>query len=265
MPVACGPGSRHYTRNRIADGAPPCTAIGLSSPAPSPCRVHTVKILLVEDDTRLCARLRDDLGRRGYAVDVAHNGIDAEHLGTEWSYDAVILDLGLPQRSGLEVLRNWRSQGNGVPVLILTARDAWHEKVDGFNAGADDYVAKPFHVEELSARLGALIRRAHAQPAGIVSAEGLTLDEARQSVVCGERVIGLSGIEFRLLRYFMLHPGEVLSKSHLAEHIYETDEERDSNVIEVYVNHLRNKLGAAYIATRRGQGYVFGAPQSCAR
>jgi DNA-binding response OmpR family regulator len=220
-----------------------------------------VKILLVEDDSRLRSRLKDDLGRRGYAVDTADNGIDAEHLGAEWPYDAVILDLGLPQRPGIEVLRNWRAQGNTVPVLILTARDAWHEKVDGFNAGADDYVAKPFHVEELCARLGALLRRAHAQPTGVVTAAGLTLDEARQSVSSGGREIGLSGVEFRLLRYFMLHPGQVLSKSHLAEHIYDNDSERDSNVIEVYVSHLRNKLGAETITTRRGQGYVFGAPR----
>ncbi len=219
-----------------------------------------VKILLVEDDEALCLRLRDDLDRRGYAVDVAHNGIDAEHLGTEWPYDAVILDLGLPQRSGLEVLRNWRALGNPVPVLILTARDAWREKVEGFDAGADDYVAKPFHVEELFARLGALIRRAHAQPAGGVSSAGLTLNESHQTVVAGQQVIALSGIEFRLLRYFMLHPGQVLSKSQLAEHIYDNDSQRDSNVIEVHVNHLRNKLGAGYITTRRGQGYVFGRP-----
>ena len=220
-----------------------------------------MKVLLAEDDTELCSRLRDDLSQRGYAVDIANNGVDAEHLGTEWPYDAVILDLGLPQRSGLEVLRNWRTRGNAVPVLILTARDAWHEKVDGFTAGADDYLAKPFHVEELCARLGALIRRAHSQPTGVVTADGLTLDEARQSVVSGERVIELSGVEFRLLRYFMLHPGEVLSKAHLAEHIYDNDSDRDSNVIEVYVNHLRNKLGSACITTRRGQGYVFGEPR----
>jgi two-component system OmpR family response regulator len=219
-----------------------------------------LKILLVEDDTRMCSRLRDDLGRRGYAVDVATNGVDAEHLGTEWPFDAVILDLGLPQRSGLTVLRNWRARGNAVPVLILTARDAWQEKVEGFGAGADDYVAKPFHVEELCARLGALIRRTHAQPAGAVTVEGLTLDETHQSVVSGDRVIALSGIEFRLLRYFMLHPGQVLSKTELVEHIYDNESSRDSNVIEVYVNHLRNKLGSACITTRRGQGYVFGTP-----
>ena len=219
-----------------------------------------MKILIVEDDPSLCSRLRDDLSQRGYAVDVANNGIDAEHLGAEWPYDAVILDLGLPKRSGLDVLKSWRRRGNAVPVLILTARDSWHEKVEGFNAGADDYVAKPFHVEELSARLGALIRRAHAQPTGVVKADGWTLDETRQSVISGDRVIKLSGIEFRLLRYFMLHPGQVLSKTHLTEHIYDNDSDRDSNVIEVYVKHLRDKLGPACITTRRGQGYVFEAP-----
>jgi len=216
-----------------------------------------MRILLAEDDARLSDRIKADLVQRGYAVDVADNGVDAEHHGNEEPYDAVILDLGLPQRSGLQVLRNWRERGNPVPVLILTARDAWHEKVEGFDAGADDYVAKPFHVEELYARLGALIRRAHAQPAGVVIADGLRLDEARQVVISGDRTVALSGIEFRLLRYFMLHPGQVLSKSHLAEHVYDNDSDRDSNVIEVHVSHLRNKIGAALIKTRRGQGYVF--------
>jgi len=217
-----------------------------------------MRVLVVEDDRVLGSRLKEDLRRAGYAVDVAENGIDAEHRGNEDPYDAVILDLGLPQRSGLEVLKSWRSRGNAVPVLILTARDTWHEKVEGFNAGADDYLAKPFHVEELHARLGALIRRAHAQPSGVVTGEGLTLDEARQRVVSGDRTIELSGVEFRLLRYFMLHPGQVLSKTHLAEHIYDDDSDRDSNVIEVYINHLRSKIGTQVIKTRRGQGYVFG-------
>ncbi len=219
-----------------------------------------MRILLVEDDPRLSSRLREDLSQRGYAVDIADNGIDAEYRGDAEPYDAVILDLGLPQRSGLDVLRHWRTRDNRVPVLVLTARDAWHEKVAGFEAGADDYLAKPFHVAELSARLGALIRRSHAQPGGVLRSEGLTLDEERQSVVAGGRTIELSGSEFRLLRYFMLHPGRILSKTHLVEHIYDDASERDSNVIEVYVNHLRNKLGAAYIATRRGQGYVFKGP-----
>jgi len=218
-----------------------------------------LKILLAEDDAQLAARLRVDLARRGYAVDVAGNGVDAEHLGTQWPYDVVVLDLGLPQRPGLEVLRNWRNRGRDFPVLVLTARDAWHEKVAGFEAGADDYLAKPFHVEELCARLGALIRRAHAQPAGVVAAPGLRLDEGRQSVFRGDMEIALTGIEFRLLRYFMLHPGQVLSKSHLVEHLYDSDTDRDSNVIEVYINHLRKKLGPDSITTRRNQGYVFGA------
>ena len=217
-----------------------------------------MKILLVEDDASLSARLKEDLDRRGYAVDLADNAVDAEHLGREWPYDAVILDLGLVGSSGLDVLKRWRKAGHTVPVLILTARDAWHEKVEGFNAGADDYVAKPFHTEELYARLGALIRRTHAQTSGSVSAGGLTLDETHQCVRIAAKVIQLSGIEFRLLRYFMLHPGEILSKSDLAAHIYDNDSDRDSNVIEVYVNHLRNKLGAHCISTRRGQGYVFG-------
>jgi two-component system, OmpR family, response regulator len=217
-----------------------------------------MRILLAEDDARLGERIREDFVRRGYAVDVADNGVDAEFHGDEEPYDAVILDLGLPQRSGLEVLRNWRQRGNAVPVLILTARDAWHEKVEGFNAGADDYLAKPFHVEELHARVGALIRRAHGQPTGFVASDGLRLDETRQVVIAGDRTIALSGIEFRLLRCFMLHPGQVLSKTQLAGHVYDNDSDRDSNVIEVYVNHLRNKIGAGLIRTRRGQGYVFG-------
>lgn len=217
-----------------------------------------MKILLAEDDGVLSTRLREDLTRRGYAVDVASNGVDAEYLGAEYPYDAVILDLGLPQRSGLEVLRHWRAAAKAVPVLILTARDAWHEKVDGFQAGADDYLAKPFHVEELCARLSALIRRTHAQTAGVVTAGGLTLDETRQTVLARGQEIALSGIEFRLLRYFMLHPGQVLSKTQLTDHIYDNDSDRDSNVIEVHVSHLRNKLGPQCIATRRGQGYVFG-------
>ena len=220
-----------------------------------------MKILLVEDEASLSSRLKEDLGRRGYAVDIADNAVDAEHLGDEWPYDLAILDLGLVRSSGLDVLKNWRRKGNALPVLILTARDAWHEKVQGFSAGADDYLAKPFHMEELCARLGALIRRTHAQTTGAVTAEGLTLDEAHQSVRVAGRDVPLSGIEFRLLRYLMLHPGEILSKSHLASHIYDNDSDRDSNVIEVYINHLRNKLGADCIATRRGQGYVFGVPR----
>lgn len=219
-----------------------------------------MRILVVEDDALLRDRLKKALAHAGYAVDVTDNGVDAEFMGTEEPYDAVVLDLGLPKRSGLDVLRNWRRQGTTVPVIILTARDAWHEKVDGFKAGADDYLGKPFHIEELAARLSAVIRRGHGQSAGKPQVAGLTLDEERQSVTLanGETVV-LTGIEFRLLRYFMLHPGQVLSKSQLTEHVYEFDADKDSNVIEVYINRLRQKIGKEFISTRRGQGYVFGS------
>lgn len=217
-----------------------------------------MRLLLVEDDAALVATLKRDLEAAGYAVDVADNGIDAEFMGNEQIYDVAILDLGLPRRSGLEVLQHWRSKHNRLPVIVLTARDAWHERVDGFKAGADDYVGKPFHVEELLARLNALLHRAHQQPAGPLSQGGLTLDEERQTVTTAEgQVFELTGTEFRLLRYFLLHPGRILSKSTLTEHLYDFDSDKDSNVIEVYVRRLREKLGNDRIETRRGQGYIF--------
>lgn len=219
-----------------------------------------MRLLLVEDDATLSSRLRADLEQTGFAVDVANNGIDATFMGESEPYDIAVLDLGLPGRPGLDVLRHWRESGNPLPVLILTARDAWHEKVDGFKAGADDYLGKPFHSPELIARLQALLRRGVARPHGPLRVAGLALDEDTQTVeilATGE-TFDLTGTEFRLLRYFMLHPGQVLSKSRLAEHIYDFDTERDSNVLEVYINRLRRKLGRDLIATRRGQGYVFG-------
>jgi two-component system OmpR family response regulator len=218
-----------------------------------------MRLLLVEDDTTLGRHLKTDLEQAGFAVDRVDNGIDGEFMGSEEPYDVVVLDLGLPDRSGLEVLGHWRAEGNTVPVIILTARDAWHERVDGFKAGADDYLGKPFHVEELLARIHAVVRRSHAQSAGPLHAAGLELDEDTQSVMTadGQRFT-LTGIEFRLLRYFMLHPGRVLSKSRLAEHVYDFDSDKDSNVLEVYINRLRRKVGRQLITTRRGQGYVFG-------
>ena len=220
-----------------------------------------MRLLLVEDDAALSDRLRLDLEKTGFAVDVAADGVDAEFMGDSEPYAVAVLDLGLPGRPGLEVLRHWRAVGNPLPVLILTARDAWHEKVDGFKAGADDYLSKPFHTAELIARLQALLRRGVARPHGPVRVAGLELDEETQTVgipATGE-AFALTGTEFRLLRYFMLHPGRVLSKSRLAEQVYDFESERDSNVLEVYVNRLRRKLGRDLIATRRGQGYVFGA------
>ena len=220
-----------------------------------------MRLLLVEDDALLSGRLRTDLERAGFAVDVTADGVDAEFMGESESYDVVVLDLGLPGRSGLDVLRHWRVAGNPVPVLILTARDAWHEKVDGFKAGADDYLGKPFHVAELLARLQALLRRGVARAPGPLRVAGLELDEETQRarVLATDETFELTGTEFRLLRYFMRHPGRVLSKSRLTEHIYDFDAERDSNVLEVYINRLRRKFGRDLITTRRGQGYILGA------
>jgi two-component system OmpR family response regulator len=217
-----------------------------------------MRLLLVEDDAILGPRLKQDLKRAGYAVDLADNGVDAEFLGREEPYDAVILDLGLPGRPGLEVLQHWRQQGNPLPVIVLTARDAWHERVDGLKAGADDYLGKPFHFEELLARLDALLRRSQERPGQPLSVAGLTLDEERQQVTLPSgSSVSLTGTEFRLLRYFMVHPGKILSKTRLTEHVYEGDMDRDSNVIEAYVKRLRSKIGQSLIQTRRGQGYIF--------
>ena len=218
-----------------------------------------MRLLLVEDDHQLAVGLKRRLESAGFAVDRADNGVDGEYLGSEEPYDAVVLDLGLPQRPGLEVLQHWRDAGNKVPVLVLTARDAWHERVDGFQAGADDYLGKPFHVEELIARINALVRRAGGHAGGALRGFGLILDEETMEVESGDgKRHALTGTEFRLLRYLMLHPGKVLSKSRLTEHVYDYDSDKDSNVIEVYINRLRKKLGRELIRTRRGQGYVFG-------
>lgn len=215
-----------------------------------------MRLLLAEDDEQLAANLKKGLNQAGYAVDICSDGINAEFQGDVEPYDVVILDLGLPGRPGLEVLKNWRSRQNALPVLVLTARDAWHERVDGLKAGADDYLGKPFHLEELLARLNALIRRSQGQAPTVLELAGYRLDEDRQQVTRPDgTLIELTGIEYRLLHYFMLHPGIILSKSRLYEHVYEGDVERDSNVIEVYVNRLRQKLDKNLIKTLRGQGY----------
>ncbi|MCO6412796.1 MAG: response regulator transcription factor [Thiogranum sp.] len=218
-----------------------------------------MRLLLAEDDAELGARLKRFLDRQGFAVDLFDNGVDAGHYGSETPYDVIVLDLGLPQRPGLDVLDQWRKDGIKTPVLILTARDTWQEKVQGLQKGADDYLTKPFHEEELLARIHALIRRNTGAVGETLVVNGLELDEATQSVRRGDEHWQLTGTEFRLLRYFMLHPGHVLSKSRLTEHVYEQDADKDSNVIEVYVNRLRQKLGSDVITTRRGQGYVFEA------
>lgn len=217
-----------------------------------------MRLLLVEDDTELAAGIAADLRREGFAVDVVSNGIDAEYLGREQIFDAVILDLGLPGKPGLEVLKAWRDAGLPTPVLILTARDAWSERVVGLRSGADDYLGKPFHFEELLARLQSLLRRSTGRASAELLVGGLRLDEERQRVCRGDGVeVELTGTEFRLLRYLMTHADRVLSKSRLTEHVYEGDQDRDSNVLEVYIRRLRDKIGRERIETRRGQGYLY--------
>ncbi|MFJ5296629.1 response regulator transcription factor [Pseudomonas sp. NPDC088368] len=218
-----------------------------------------MRLLLVEDNVPLADELVSGLTRQGYAVDWLADGRDAVHQGMSEPYDLIVLDLGLPGLSGLDVLQKWRADGLATPVLILTARGSWAERIEGLKAGADDYLTKPFHPEELQLRIQALLRRARGlanQPK--LEAAGLHLDEGRQCVSRDGEDIQLTAAEFRLLRYFMLHPEQILSKSHLAEHLYDGENERDSNVIEVHVNHLRRKLGRAVVETRRGQGYRFG-------
>jgi DNA-binding response OmpR family regulator len=217
-----------------------------------------MRLLLVEDDKELSSSLGRDLEKQGFAVDIADNGIDAEFLGNEHPYDIIVLDLGLPQKPGLEVLASWRKANNAVPVIVLTGRNAWHERIEGFKVGADDYLGKPFHFDELRLRIQALLRRSHDVKTQQLNATGFSLDEERQRIIFDDgNENELTGTEFRLLRYFMLNPDKVLSKSRLTEHVYEQEFDRESNLIEVYVRRLRDKLGDEYIVTRRGQGYVF--------
>lgn len=220
--------------------------------------VSKIRILIVEDDEVLGKSLQRDLTAAGFAVDLATNGREGEFLGATENFDLAVLDLGLPEMSGLEVLRRWRCARIELPVLVLTARDAWHERIEGFKAGADDYLGKPFHFEELSLRLLALAKRRHGQAPGILQGRGITLNEEDKTVVDENGVThALTAIEFRLLRRLMLQPGKVLSKSQLADSVYESELVHDSNVIEVYINRLRKKIGDSRILTRRGQGYLF--------
>lgn len=217
-----------------------------------------MRLLLVEDDAVLGPSVRSALQHAGYAVDLATDGLEAEALGDIEPYDIVVLDLGLPKQSGLKVLEHWRKNGNQVPVVILTARDTWQEKIEGFKLGADDYVGKPFQMQELLARLNAVLKRSHQNAMTAFAFSGIELVEDTQSLIHkdGQRY-ALTAMEYRLLRYFMLNPGKVLSKTRLTAHIYEYDDDKDSNVIEVYVNRLRQKIGASLIQTKRGQGYIF--------
>ena len=216
-----------------------------------------MRLLLVEDDTALVRHLRRRLEQAGFVVDHADNGIDAQFLGTEQEYGIVILDLGLPGRSGMEVLKQWRANGNKVPVLILTARDGWQERVDGLRAGADDYLGKPFEPEELLARIEAVIRRHAGQADNTLEAGGLVLDHDRREVrLPNGDSTALTATEFRILEALMRAPGRVVSKARLGEQAFE-DDEYDSNRLEVYIRRLRKKIGPERILTRRGHGYVF--------
>jgi two-component system OmpR family response regulator len=219
-----------------------------------------MRVLLVEDETTLAAQLRQVLLDAGYAVDQADNGRDAWVQGGVQAYDAVVLDLGLPVLDGLSVLKRWRSEGMSAPVLILTARDQWHEKVAGIDAGADDYLTKPFHTEELLARVRALIRRASGLSSALLACGPLALDTRSGKVTLDGQPVSLTAQEFKLLSYLMHHPNELVSRTVLTEHLYAQDFERDSNTIEVFVARLRKKLPAALIETVRGLGYRLNVP-----
>lgn len=219
-----------------------------------------MRLLLVEDDALLRAQLGSALQAAGYAVDTADNGRDAQHLGQTEPYDAIVLDLGLPVLDGLTVLQRWRAAAVATPVLILTARDSWHDKVAGIDAGADDYLAKPFHTEELLARLRALIRRAQGMASPLLSCGQVTLDTRTGRASVAGMALPLTAHEYRLLAYLMHRPGQVVSRTEINEHLYAQDADRDSNTIEVFVARLRRKLPAGMIETVRGLGYRLAAP-----
>jgi two-component system OmpR family response regulator len=221
-----------------------------------------MRLLVVEDDQDLNRQLKDALGEAGYVVDTAFDGEEGHFLGDTEPYDAVVLDLGLPVLDGLSVLERWRRDGRTMPVLILTARDRWSDKVAGIDAGADDYVAKPFHMEEVVARLRALLRRAAGHASNEISAGTLRLDIRAGKVTQDGAMVKLTSHEFRLLSYLMHHKGRVVSHTELIEHLYDQDFDRDSNTIEVFVGRLRKKLDADMIETVRGLGYRLGEPEA---
>jgi two-component system OmpR family response regulator len=214
-----------------------------------------MRLLVVEDEPRLAADLKSALEAAGYAVDAAHDGAAADHAVETERYDAVILDLGLPKIDGLTLLGRWRRAGNTTPVLLLTARGSWNERVQGIDAGADDYVAKPFHVEEVIARVRALIRRAAGHAGAVLRCGPVSLDVARAMAFVNGEPVRLTSHEFRILSYLMHHRGRVVGQSELIEHVYAQSFDRDSNTVEVFVSRLRRKLHVDCIRTVRGLGY----------
>jgi two-component system response regulator PhoP len=220
-----------------------------------------MRLLVVEDEAELRRQLTDRLREDGWAVDAAVDGEEGLFLGCEYPFDVAVVDLGLPKLSGIEVIRRLRAEQRRFPILILTARGRWQDKVEGLEAGADDYLVKPFHVEELLARLKALVRRSAGWTKPVLECGPIRLDTAAKTVTVEGNAIELTTYEYRVLELLMLHPGEVLSKTELTEHLYDQDSDRDSNVIEVFVGRLRRKLDPAEryhpIDTVRGQGYRF--------
>ncbi len=215
-----------------------------------------MRVLLAEDEPHLCAQVKKLLNAEGRVVDVVHNGVDALHLGSTEPYDVIILDLGLPERDGISVLREWRNAGLKTPVLILTARDGWSERVDGLDAGADDYMTKPFHMPELAARVRAILRRQSGLMNPVIEMGSVTLDSKNGRVTAQGIAVDLTAQEISVLTYLAHNRGRLVSRSELSDHIYEYDADRDSNTIAVFITRLRKKLGADLIKTVRGRGYM---------
>ncbi|CAN5210567.1 response regulator transcription factor [soil metagenome] len=223
-----------------------------------------MRLLVVEDDPDLNRQVVTALTDAGYVVDSAKDGEEGHFLGDTEPYDAVVLDLGLPIIDGVSILEKWRRAGKKMPVLILTARDRWSDKVAGFDAGADDYVAKPFHMEEVLARVRALLRRSAGHATSEIACGPLMLDTKSARVTVNGNAIKLTSLEFRLLAYLMHHKGKVISRTELVEHLYDQDFDRDSNTIEVFVGRLRKKLGVDVLHTIRGMGYCISEPDNAA-
>ncbi len=219
-----------------------------------------MRLLVVEDDKDLNRQLVTALEQAGYAVDRAFDGEEGHFLGDTEPYDAVILDIGLPKRDGISILEEWRKAGRRMPVLILTARDRWSDKVKGFDAGADDYVPKPFHIEEILARLRALLRRAAGHASADLVCGPVRLDTRAGRVMVDGNPIRLTSHEYRLLAYLMHHTGRIVSRAEIVDHLYDQDFDRDSNTVEVFVGRLRKKLGVDVIQTVRGLGYLLADP-----
>lgn len=220
-----------------------------------------MRILIIEDEADLRSQVRTQLQSAGYAVDVAEDGIEGLYMGTEYPFDLAVVDLGLPKKSGIEVISEWRKQGRTFPVIILTARGRWQDKVEGLDAGADDYLVKPFHQEELLARIKALLRRAAGASQPVIRCGSLSIDTSGQRVSINDTELDLTAYEYRVIEYMVMNQGKVISKTELTEHIYDQDFDRDSNVIEVFIGRLRKKLDPdgelKPIETLRGRGYRF--------